>query len=371
MSVNQESQSKSKRIFYLDALRCLAIIAVILVHVFMPARSLVLSQYSTFPSLNWWITDFFVANRCGVDIFLLLAGALSLGRPWKIKPFLEKRIPRIVFPFLFWGFILSIGFIVLSYMFPDTIPIVKAFDIKSLIAYIVHAYIADSVGFGPYWFFWMILGTYLIMPIFNKWLCNAKLTDVEYFLAIWLVTCVFDFTLNHPFIINLSYFTSPIGLVVCGCYLRHTPRKIFNNIYVPIILIIAGCACTIFGSYWFSTSHKFFWFNRYSIFLVMEVAGLFLLARYLDESDRSFGVFSNPKGIFKRAVTSIAKYSYGIYLIHNFLVSIVFNPIKILYPNAPFKLSVLCVFLTALLGSWAIMAILNRVPHVKNIIGAK
>lgn len=45
--------------------------------------------------------------RFGVPLFLMLAGALSLGKNWTIKSFLKKRIPRIVPPFLFWGIILT------------------------------------------------------------------------------------------------------------------------------------------------------------------------------------------------------------------------------------------------------------------------
>lgn len=33
----------------------------------------------------------------------MLSGALSLGRGWKIKDFLKKRLPRIAIPFTFWG----------------------------------------------------------------------------------------------------------------------------------------------------------------------------------------------------------------------------------------------------------------------------
>ena len=57
--------------------------------------------------------------RCGVDIFLMLSGALSLGRIWDIKSFLGKRLPRIVEPFLFWLFVIGIGVLLLNLLCPS------------------------------------------------------------------------------------------------------------------------------------------------------------------------------------------------------------------------------------------------------------
>ena len=84
----------------------------------------------------------------------------------------------------------------------------------------------------------MILGTYLIMPILNKWLLNADLKEAEYFLVIWAVTCIFWYTFHINLPINLNYFTGAIGAVVLGYYLRHTKRKMFNKVSYSIIFII-------------------------------------------------------------------------------------------------------------------------------------
>ena len=84
--------TKSKRIFYFDALRAFAIISVILIHIYSVTRGYVLSGYGTIPSFEWIYTQF-IGNsfRIGVDLFLVLSGALSLGRDWTIKSFLSDR----------------------------------------------------------------------------------------------------------------------------------------------------------------------------------------------------------------------------------------------------------------------------------------
>ena len=92
---------KSKRIFYLDALRALAILSVIIIHVAASTQYLVNGHSAVYPFLSssWFLNDIMaLCFRIGVVLFLMLAGALSLGRSWEIKTFLGRRIPRIVLP---------------------------------------------------------------------------------------------------------------------------------------------------------------------------------------------------------------------------------------------------------------------------------
>ena len=160
---------KSKRIFYFDALRAMAIIAVIVIHVF--SETMVLFKYGQLPfhSGGWLFEDVLgVCFRFGVDLFLMLAGALSLGRDWDIKTFLGKRLPRIVIPFLFWGFVLSSLLLIFTVVFPDFYWLhdqIAAFlspvgFLKTLYLF----YMAKAICSAPYWFFWMILGRTRILP---------------------------------------------------------------------------------------------------------------------------------------------------------------------------------------------------------------
>lgn len=259
-------KNQKKRIIYLDTLRALAIIAVILFHIGKRVGFVTYADFSLIPSFNWFLTDFFsTCCRCGVDIFLMLSGALSLGRDWDIKSFLSKRIPRIVFPFLFWGFVLSAFIAVLCIIFPNFLveinslnyTFLQSLDLSSFLVALGNSYLGDNRWFGPYWFFWMILGTYLIMPIINKWIYHSSIREVEYFLVIWLITSLFDYTLLIQFPVNLRYFMGPIGMVVLGYYLRHTERKIFNNLKFSIILLILSMIALIFSSYYGLTQHKY------------------------------------------------------------------------------------------------------------------
>ena len=360
------SATKSKRIFYFDALRAFAIICVIVVHVYAVTRLHVISQYDTLPSIQWMFSQFLGNSfRIGVDLFLMLAGALSLGRVWDIKSFLSKRIPRIVAPFLFWGFITSIIAILLSYYYGFTF--ISSFDINSILNFIYGAFMATSPGFAPYWFFWMILGTYLIMPIFNKWLLHSELTEAEYFMVFWLITCLFDYTLGFSFPIKLSYFVSPIGLVVAGYYLRYTEREILNNPYFSIFLIIISAISMLIIATALSNSGYMHTIDRYSLPMAVEVMGVFLLFKNFNKFNITLNFLKNPESIFKKLIFLIAKYSYGIYLIQGLYLCIY---VKIL-PYYGFYIHVVLMFVLIVFSSLATMYVLDKVPYINKVIGAK
>ncbi|WP_407374547.1 acyltransferase [Methanobrevibacter sp.] len=362
------TKTKSKRIFYFDALRALAISSVIIFHIFLVTRGNIAPEYPLH-SFNWFFCDITgVCFRCGVDLFLVLSGALSLGREWDIKSFLGKRLPRIVMPFLFWGIVLTLIAAVLCICFPALYNMIDPVNLPNYFKYLIGAFLANSYGFGPYWFFWMILGTYLIMPIFNKWLLHADLKEAEYFLVFWLITCLFTYTLKMEFPITLTYFTGPIGMVVLGYYLRHTERKIFNNPYFSLFIFIISNVLLVAVSYLQSDVHHIKYFDRYSIYIAFQTIGIVLLFKNFGKFNIKSRIIDKIEPSFKILIFSIAKYSYGIYLIHQFVLRIVFQKF---FSFLPYKILLVVYFVGILGTSLIIMALLNRIPYVNQVIGAK
>ena len=330
IKIKVDIMSKKKHIFYFDALRALAIICVILIHIFdVGTRDIVIKDYGMVPSLNWFICCIMInCFRIGVPIFLMLSGALSLGRDWTIKEFLSKRLPRIINPFIFWVVFSSIIVYIISIFTPLV-------TVDGLFSLIYMGFTGRPPYFFQNWFFWMILGTYLIMPIYNKWIKNLE------------------------FPVKISYFTSPIGLVVLGYYLRYTERKIFTNKIVPILLIILPCIAMVTLSYLFSSTELIYKFERYTIFVSLEAAGVFLLFR-----NANF----DAKGCLEKVISKIAQYSYGIYLAHVAVLILC----KRLIPNIfPYTLWTLILFLLVLLIPMTLLYLFSKVPVLKNNIGVK
>ncbi|MBQ6100208.1 MAG: acyltransferase family protein [Methanobrevibacter sp.] len=83
------------RIFYYDFLRAFAIIAVILCHVDGRYEFTTASLKLAIPFL---LNDI---GLMGVPLFLMLTGALLLGRKQSLGDFFKKRFSRIVYPYVF------------------------------------------------------------------------------------------------------------------------------------------------------------------------------------------------------------------------------------------------------------------------------
>ena len=310
------------------------------------------------------ITVVFLYNfsRCGVDLFLMLSGALSLGREWTIKEFLGKRIPRIVKPYVFWAVITCIVLISLSY-YLTMFNYIESFSAYSILNYFYSTIVLHNTPLaGIYWFFWMILGTYLIMPIFNKWIFHSDLKAVEYFLVLWIISTIFQYTLPFDCPINLAYFTSPIGVVVLGYYLRYTDRKIFNNKFYAVLMIFIPVIIKCIYCYMVYDSGKLFIFDRYSILVIIQVIGIYCLFKKSD-------YLKNPGKIVKAAVTSVAACSYGMYLCHNLIRGISYEYVKLGSFSFPVE------FLTSLaitfFLSWGIVYLLGKIPYISDYAGVK
>lgn len=82
-----------KRILYLDEVRSLAIILVVLGHIV---------RMYTKDYFSWLLcSGIFSLTRIGVPLFFTVSGALLLTIKHDIMQFLEKRFKRVVLPFVF------------------------------------------------------------------------------------------------------------------------------------------------------------------------------------------------------------------------------------------------------------------------------
>ena len=267
----------SKRIFYLDALRAVAILCVVLLHVTGHLSEMMNYNISTIYSLSGAF-EIFANNffRIGIALFLMLSGALLLGRQWDVKSFFSKRIPRIVIPFIFWALVFTIILISASYFLPS-IDFVNHFGILDMIGVFIDTLMCRAPGSAVYWFFWMMLAMYMLMPFVNRWINNTDLVKVEYFLVIWMIYIIADYSLMLPIPEILSYFISPLGFVVLGYYLRYSQRKIFGSSVISLILIAVSSIVMMAYSYAVADRTVLFVFNRYSLLVMLEAVGVFCL----------------------------------------------------------------------------------------------
>jgi surface polysaccharide O-acyltransferase-like enzyme len=361
---------KSSRIFYLDQLRALAIIAIIFVHVAN------LWSGSPADSLNWYARHFFnIIGRTGVPIFLMLSGALLLNKNYEIWAFMKKRFPRILNPFIFWMAIVIVFAVITEQKFHifNSIPMAMPYIIKTFIT--------------NRWYVWILIGVYLAMPIINDFVKNRGLKGVEYFLLLWVITSLicsisqyYDISLNYLGL-ALFFFAGPLGYVLLGYYLRfkkfnYSPRKLM---ILGLIMFVSAILLKTFLTWngWFNQGlFRYYVFDTKSflymdIFAFLQVIGFFMFFRYLNEGQ--IGLTSKissflSQGIIRKLTISLSKSSYGVYLNHLVFIDLIgLLGLQLVQRNAlkwiPFLIIVI------LLVSWGTMVILDRIPYLKKITG--
>lgn len=353
--------NSSKRIFYFDALRAFAILCVVLLHVTGHLGEIMNYNIHTIYSLSG-VYETFANNffRIGVDLFLMLSGALLLGRDWDVAGFFKKRIPRIAIPFLFWSSVFTVMLITSSY-FISSINFVNDFGFSSLLKLFIDTLLFRAPGSVVYWFFWMMLYVYLIMPVLNNWINNTQLINVEYLLIIWAIFISVIYPLNNQYLNLLSDFISPLALVVLGYYLRYSERKIFNSLSFSVILIIIPSIAMLLYSYCVVGNSILFVFHRYSLLVVILAIGIFCLFKTSNTINEASGNVAN-------IISSIAVCSYGMYLIHSQMIMVTR---RMFHLSSNFIFDYILLFLVGFILSWLLIFILAKIPVVDELIGVK
>lgn len=150
--------SKAVRIYYLDILRILAIFLVVVVHTSVLPSHLAMQSFPSF-------LLFAFAKTC-VPLFLMVSGALLLGKQESYRMFFTKRGARILIPWILWClffFWLEGGEQGIS-----------------------------GVLLTRFWFLPLIAGLYLLTPFFRLALRYAKQRDIVYILLLWFffISCI-------------------------------------------------------------------------------------------------------------------------------------------------------------------------------------
>ena len=325
------------RIAYYDNLRVLAIFGIIAIHVFQ--------LWHHGEQVNgMYIYMFSEIVRYAVPIFLMLSGALLLNRDIELSYFLRHKITRIAYPFIFYlilSFILS--------LFTD-----KGFSYNI---------------FSQYWYFWMIFGVYLSVPIINKFIQHASIREIEYFIIVFLLASIFyQFVLFYRFdnYFNLNFFAAPIGFLVLGYYLSIKAFKMDLRKLMVLMILIFLIATSMkmlstgaimpknFALDYEATQSVVLdsWVDI-SIFVILQAGSLFVLFKNL-----------NFKGC-RKAIVSVSNLSYGMYLIHS-LVMFYITPFFTSLPRNAIEICLVIVFMSifVFLVCWLLVWVLSKIPVI-------
>lgn len=288
-----------KRIQYYDNLRAFACFLVILRHSDMPE----LDPSNPF----YWIFLNLVASPSS-ELFVSISSGLLAPTKLSLKEFYKKRFSRLLWPFLFWSvFMVGYRYFMGQIDGETAISRILLFPLEP----------TESV----YWFVYAICGLYLINPIISPWLKVVGKREFQFVLLLWILTLILPYLniftgkeiyeINGDYYFILAYMGGFAGFMLIGVYLRKFPIFIQNKLSAFLFvctLLILGTLPVIWG----------YLFNRPAISMLTDdlslTSALYVTAIYI-----FFKNFKLPEFLEKWS-TIIAKYSFGIYLIHILIV---------------------------------------------------
>ncbi|MCI6994527.1 MAG: acyltransferase [Methanobrevibacter sp.] len=330
-------KTKKERIFYYDFLRAFAIIAVIICHVnhfFGPlvGTTQIVAQMT-----------FHDIGRIGVPIFLMISGALILNRPYPdLTEFLKKRFTRIIYPFIFWIILILVQ--LQYYRYNE--------------AFLWNTFIGEP---SITWYFWVLIGIYLFLPVLNSFVKEYGESGLKYFLSIWFILMILKTFNAYPLWTNfdLSYFAGYVGYPVLGYYLANKEFKISDSkvCLLGLITLISSLSVFVYLNYFNSPYISMIYQNVPIIFMG---TGLFLFVKYLDKLNKFNSIKDNFIG---KAIISLSVCSYGMYFSHVLVVKF------LSYYNPHSHLMFPVMFVLIILLSWLLPYVLSKIPYVKTFSG--
>lgn len=163
------------RLVWVDALKTISIFAVILLHCAAPLLLTFEGERGTGGS-SWWIGNLYdSAVRWSVPVFVMVSGALLLGRTRdeSVGEFLRRRLLRVALPFLAW----SVLYFEWQIFF---------WDADQGHAELLPMLLREPISYHL-WFVYMLLGIYLLAPLLGTLFAVGRPTLVYYGVGLWLL----------------------------------------------------------------------------------------------------------------------------------------------------------------------------------------
>jgi len=251
---------------------------------------------------RWAQTFYYTISRIGVPLFFLISGYLLLSKQEDLLAFFKKRAARIVIPFLVWSIIYDVRN---SGAFADT-----GLTIEAILKMFIRIFRGPREA--HLWFFYSLIGLYLITPLLRVFVSKARNSEILYYIALWfmampLLFIVEAFTpLRNGF--EIYYTGGYVGYFLLGYFLGRLETKP-PLLWSAVALFITGIVFTFAVFYFNLPPHdNELVFRSYpSLNIIMMSIGAFILVKAMGEK-------ISPRLAWLSAQAS--RVSFGIYLIH-------------------------------------------------------
>lgn len=370
--------AEPQRIVFLDWLRFIACFMVMLVHCIEPFYLGGPGTYIASESDAFWVTFIDSALRPAVPLFMLASSYLLFPLKTDTPTFFRRRFVRVLIPLLVWS---------LLYACVPMIGQGGQIDIATNLKTLVFNFMMHS---GHLWFVYMLIGVYLLMPLLSPWIEKVSRKEERAFLCLWTFTTFIPLLRHVAGLVTgtedlwgvcpwnefgaFHYVSGFIGYLVLGHYFRKYVTEVSwkKTLAYAIPFWLIGYAFTA-GIFWSQIPHEIGYpiaepyqlcvdmeeisWSFCSFGVMMQTVGCFLILRKITASGK----------FYQRIVQPVSKLSYGMYLMHMFVLVPVFAWVKSWGVPTP------AVMLMSAAITYVICAVIARliafIPKSKYIIG--
>ncbi|MFT5111442.1 MAG: surface polysaccharide O-acyltransferase-like enzyme [Parasphingorhabdus sp.] len=297
---------------WLDNLRCLAIVLVVLIHCSdMVFRD---SQLST---ESWWAINLYQSlSAMAVGLFLLISGALipSLGWQIELAGYIRARYRKLLVPCLLWSLAYASLFIAIGK---------RDFSFTQIILDLLRGDITSHL-----WFIYTICGLYLLVPLVNQVLKIENRAINTIFTIFWCLavsTLLLGFQ-HTGFETSTDFLLAPyyIGYFLVGAWIaRSSWVPQIGTKLVFGLLIILLITLTAWFTYVKTLTNEGWLYPYYYHYLSPNIIALSVLT-FLIFKTRAKITHTRRRAnqLFQKCVGALAYHSFGIYLVHVFILEV-------------------------------------------------
>ncbi len=199
------------------------------------------------------LTGITLVSRVGIPIFVMLRGAYLLDPENDISDsdIFKRHIPRLVFVFLSW----SLFYALLEQKFFAGLMAHGPFGFWNLLD-LDRLLESTVLGQPHFWYWYTLLGLYLVTPLLRVFIKNASKAQINYFtflcVAVTVIVVLNDgdfqnYTLNR--IISMSNIFLPLGFL--GYYLLgYTIKKAVKGKAIAVTLLLVSIVVFYYSLIW-------------------------------------------------------------------------------------------------------------------------
>lgn len=281
-----------KKVFYIELLRVVAAFAVVAIHVLGPYRFLM----GETPDADW-VSAIAIngASRWAVPVFIMITGALLLSdtRPFSVKYFVQRRVMKVLLPFVAWSVFYAVlaGISLQNVNWSETIQRLIAFPVEETYYHLG--------------FFYYFIPLYFLVPLLRPVAQREDSGLLYALLGSWLVLCAARLMgMSLGWVEDLVLYG---GYLLLGFVLHQSKLPLKWLLFLGGLALVATEYTAISESVSKNRYTNAGWFSYKTLNTVLIAAMVFRLCQ---------GWASHISGAAQCTVTHISRHSLGIYLVH-------------------------------------------------------